>query len=598
MTATDARPPAARPRHYEWVIAPPHPDTDRMCREARVGRLLAQLALNRGLTDATTLRDFLTPQFKNLLPPEALPNAGIAARRLAQVAASGGRIVIYGDYDVDGVTATAILWHGLRLAGATVEYYIPSRLEEGYGLSAEALEKIAERGPALVITVDCGVTALREARRARELGLELIITDHHEPRAELPDALIVHPTALPEKCPNPHLSGAGVALKIAWALAQEVCRSPRVTDRFRDYLLDATALAAMGLVADVVPLTGENRIIASFGLRQLCHTRNPGLRALIEASGLDGKARYDDYDVGFMLAPRLNAVGRLGHAAAAVELFTTADGPRAAEIAADLDARNRERQTVEREILAEAEANVVERGFDRDGCRAIVLASERWHPGVIGIVAARLVERFGRPTVLIALNNGQGQGSGRSIRHFPLHEALGACGTHLQSHGGHAMAAGLRIETERVEAFTSAFQELAGSRLTAADLLPRLRLDDEVSLAEIVPEVLAPLEKLAPYGIGNARPLLATRTVELAEEPRTMGNGAHLSFTVRESAENGNGAAAHYRRAVAFRAGPRAHELMGRSRIRLAFEPIVSRWNGQVKAELKVVDWKIEDGAR
>lgn len=594
MSATESRSPASRPRNYEWVIAPPHPDTERLCREARVDRLLAQLALNRGIDSAATLRDFLAPQFKNLLPPDALPNAVTAARRMAAVAAAGGRIVIYGDYDVDGVTATAILWHGLRLAGGRVEYYIPSRLEEGYGLSAEALEKIAEGGPALVVTVDCGVTALREARRARELGLELIITDHHEPRAELPDALVVHPTALPEKCPNPHLSGAGVALKIAWALAQEVCRSPRVTDRFRDYLLDATALAAMGLVADVVPLTGENRIIASFGLRQLCHTQNPGLRALIDVSGLERKARLDDYDVGFMLAPRLNAVGRLGHAAAAVELFTTADGSRAAEIAADLDARNRERQTVEQQILLEAEARVLERGFHRDSCRAIVLADERWHPGVIGIVASRLVERFGRPTVLIALNNGHGQGSGRSVRHFPLHEALGACGDHLVSHGGHAMAAGLRIERSNVDAFTEAFLSQAGSRLTAADLLPRLRLDDEVSLAEIVPEVLGPLEKLAPYGIGNARPLFSTRMVELADEPRPIGNGAHLSFTVREPAADGRAASAHYRRAVAFRAGPRAGELSGRARIRLAFEPILNRWNGQVKAELKVVDWKLD----
>lgn len=587
--------PGARQR--SWIIAPPHPEVARLTREARCGRLLAQIALNRGIDSATALREFLAPEFRNLLPPEALPNAAAAARRLGDAARAGQRVVIYGDYDVDGVAATTILWHGLRLAGAKVEYYIPSRLEEGYGLSAEALEKIALAGPALVVTVDCGITAVAEARRARELGLELIISDHHEPRAELPDALIVHPTALPEKCPNPHLCGAGVALKIAWALAQDYCRGPRVSEPFREYLLDATALAAMGLVADVVPLIGENRVIASFGLRQLCHTRNHGLRALIDASGLSGKAGYDDYDVGFMLAPRLNAVGRMGHARAAVELFTTADEGRAAVIAAELDARNRERQAVEREILVEAEARVIEHGFDRDGARAIVLAGD-WHPGVIGIVAARLVERFGRPTVLIALSNGQGQGSGRSIRHFPLHEALGACGAHLLSHGGHAMAAGLRIAADSVGAFTDAFLGQAAQRLTSVDLAPKLHLDDEVSLAEIEPEVLAPLEKMAPYGVGNPRPKLATRLVELADEPRTVGNGAHLSFTVREPSERAGGAAAGYRRAIAFGAGPRAAELGGRVGVRLAFEPLLNRWNGSLRAELKVLDWKTAPGAR
>lgn len=525
------------------------------------------------------------PEFKALLPPDALPGAVDAARRLAAAVRDKRRIVIYGDYDVDGVAATTILWHALQLAGANVTFYIPSRLEEGYGVNVEAVEKIAADGAQLLITVDCGITAVDEARRARQLGLELIITDHHQPRAELPEAdVTVHPTAC-GACANPDLSGAGVALKIAWAFAQELSGATRVAPQFRDFLLDGTAFAALGLIADVVPLTGENRVIASFGLRHLSRTENPGLRALLEVSKLHEKKTHDDYDVGFLLAPRLNAIGRLGHARLAVELFTRADATRAREIAATLDAENRRRQEVERQITKEAEALVVEKGFNRDSCRGIVLASPAWHPGVIGIAAARLVERFQRPTVLVALEEGQGQGSGRSVRHFPLHEVLQACSQHLVSHGGHAMAAGVRLRADQVEAFTAAFQAEAAQRLTAADMRPKLHLDDEIALDELTAEVVDAIQRLAPFGTDNPRPRLATTTVELVDQPRVVGtNGAHLQFSVRQ----GNA----YRKAIAFGCGPQAAELAEHRRLRVAFEPIINEWNGQRKVELKVIDWK------
>lgn len=541
--------------------------------------------MNRGLRSAEEVRRFLKPEFRELLPPDALPNAVEAGRRLAAAARAGRRIVIYGDYDVDGVTATTILWHGLRLLGATVDYYIPSRLDEGYGVNGEALERIAAERTELVITVDCGITGVDEAQRAKRLGLEYIITDHHRPGALLPEAdLIVHP-ALEAGSANPHLSGAGVALKIAWSLAQAACGSSRVSPEWREYLLDATAFAALGLVADVVPLTGENRVIASYGLRQLCHTQNVGLRALIEVSGLNGKSSYDEYDVGYLLAPRLNAVGRMGHARQAVELFTRAGPAEAAEIAALLDGHNRERQGVEREIVRDAEVRVVERGFDRDGCRGIVLADESWHAGVIGIVASRLVERFGRPTVLIALENGEGQGSGRSVRHFPLHEVLACCQAHLLSHGGHEMAAGIRLRASQVEPFTNAFLAEAAQRLTSADLRPKLQLDDEVLLEEVELDVVTSLQRMAPFGTGNARPLLATREVELADTPRSVGRGgAHLQFAVRQGRA--------VRKAIAFGRGEQAEELSQHRRLRLAFEPIVNEWNGRRTVELKVRDWQ------
>ena len=569
----------------DWIIAPPHPERQRLANEAGVAPLVAQLLLNRGVCTAADVRPFLRPDFKALLPPEALPGAADAGRRLVAAARDGTRIVIYGDYDVDGVTATTILWHALKLAGADVSFYIPSRLEEGYGLNAEALETIAADGTQLLITVDCGITALEEAQRARALGLELIITDHHQPRDELPAAsLIVHPTARGESA-NPDLSGAGVALKIAWSLAQELSDQTRVTPAFREFLLDATTFAALGLIADVVPLTGENRIITSYGLRHLCHTQNHGLQALLEVSGLTGRPSYNDYDVGFRLAPRLNAVGRLGHARLAVELFTRATPERAREIATTLDNENRRRQEVQRQIVKQAEALVIEKGFHRDSCRGIVLASPEWHPGVIGIVAARLVERFHRPTVMIALEADNGQGSGRSVRHFPLHEVLQACEQHLISHGGHAMAAGVKLRADQVGAFTDAFLEQAAHRLTPVDLRPKLHLDDEVGLAELTADVVDAIQELAPFGPGNPRPCLATPAVELVNQPRIVGrNGAHLQLTLRQ--------AGVYRKAIAFGRGSQADQLAEHHWVRVAFEPIINEWNGQRRVELKVLDWK------
>ncbi len=546
---------------------------------------MAQVLLNRGIRTAAEVRPFLSPDFKALLPPDALPGAVEAARHLADATKAGKRIVIYGDYDVDGVTATTILWHVLKLAGADVRFYIPSRLDEGYGVNAEAVASIAADGGQVVITVDCGITAVEEVRRARELGLDVIVTDHHQAHDRLPDAaVIVHPTACGESA-NPNLSGAGVALKIAWALAQEFSGTARVKPAFREYLLDATAFAALGLIADVVPLTGENRIITSFGLRHLCQTKNPGLQALIDVSGLSDKKKYDDYDVGFRLAPRLNAIGRLGHARLAVELFTRADADRAREIAVTLDAENRRRREVERQITKEAEALVIEKGFDRDSCRGIVLAAPNWHPGVIGIVASRLVDRFHRPTIMIALDNEQGQGSGRSVRHFPLHEVLGCCRQSLLSFGGHAMAAGVKLRADQIDAFTDAFQAEAARRLTPADLRPKLHLDDEVALSELTMDVADTLQHLAPFGEGNPRPRLATTPVELAEPPRAVGaGGAHLQFTVRQ----GN----TYRKAIAFGRGPQAEQLLQHRHLRVAFEPIINEWNGRRNVELKIIDWK------
>ncbi len=545
--------------------------------------LIAQLLASRGLDSPEKAEAFLNPCFRDLHDPDTLPNATAAARRLLDAARQKRPIVIYGDYDVDGVTGVAILWHALRMLDADVEAYIPSRFDEGYGVNSEALQALAGRGARLVVTVDCGITAVGPAARARALGIELIITDHHQPRDTLPDALIVHPTALGMSS-NPNLSGAGVAMKVAWALARLACGRSRVDDRFRAYLMDATALAALGLVADLVPLTGENRVLATFGLRQLPHVRNPGLRALIEVSGLAGQKRYDEYHVGFMLAPRLNAIGRMGHAIDAVELLTTAEGSRARELAAKLDRLNRQRQDLEKRIYTQAAEMVIQRQMHRAGCHGIVLASDQWHVGIVGIVASRIVERFGRPAVLIALDDdGSGQGSGRSVPHFPLHQVLAECSDVLESYGGHAMAAGVRIRREQVPAFTQRFQQQAARRLRPADLAPRLRLDAEIELARLSTELVDTIQRMAPFSIDNPRPRLTTPPVELVEPPRTVGrNAAHLALTLRQGDA--------VRRAIAFGRGAWACWLTEQRKLRIAFEPMINEWNGRRRVELRILD--------
>jgi single-stranded-DNA-specific exonuclease len=568
--------------HREWIIPPPW--TRRKDAAARLGTSpsIAQLLHNRGLDDDEAARRFLDPKLTDLVPPERMPGAMEAADLLADAIRDGHHIVIYGDYDVDGIAGTAVLWHALRRLGAGVDFYVPHRLEEGYGLNAEAVAKLAADGAQTIVSVDCGITGHEAAAVARKRNVRLIITDHHALGDEVPEAdAIVHPL-LDEACPTRDTCGAGVAFKLAWALGQRVSGRDRVPDELREVLVEAMGLVALATIADVVPLVEENRIFARHGLAGLRASNLPGVQALIEAAGLTD-TKLDSYHVGFRLAPRLNAAGRMGHARLAVELLTRAGEDRAREIAVYLDAQNRNRQTIERRIVKQACEMVRAAGMDSDGCRGIVLASEKWHAGVIGIVAARLVERFGRPTVLITLENGSGQGSGRSVRHFNLHSALAECGEHLLDFGGHAMAAGLRIDGQRVAAFTEAFIARANQTLTAADLRGRIELDAEASLAELTEPTVRAVLDLGPFGVGNAQPRFATGWVALVGEPRPVGReGEHLQFTVSEGGCQ--------RKAIAFRQAGRAQALTDARRCRLAFEPIINEFNGRRSVELHVLD--------
>ena len=570
----------------KWTIPPPWEGAGRLARQLKISPILAQCLYNRGLGEAAAARSFVRPRLKDLQAPDELNGALEAADRLAHAARQGQSIVIYGDYDVDGIASTAILWHVLTLAGGDVDFHIPHRIEEGYGLNAEAVKRIADSGADVLVTVDCGITAVAEARLARRLGLELIITDHHQTPDQLPEALLVHP-AVGKDYPNPHLCGAGVAFKVAWALARRLCNSQRVSEAYRRFLVEAVSLVALGTIADVVPLVGENRILARHGLSGLGESELPGLRALIASAGLEN-GKISSMDVGFALAPRMNAAGRMGHARLVVEMLTRADHDRAREIALYLDEQNRRRQTLERQMFKQARQMAVDRKMNSDGYRAIVLACEDWHAGVIGIVASRMVEEFAKPAFLIAVGERGGQGSGRSIEAFNMYEGLAAAGEHLIGFGGHRMAGGLRVEPDKIEAFAEAFIAHANRTLTAADLVPTLALDGTIRLADLTEPLVQSLEDFSPFGVGNPRPRFATGLVQLAGEPRRVGKtGDHLMFSV---SENGT-----VRRAIAFRQADRIGPLLDARACRLACEPYVNEYRGRRSVELRVADLRFPD---
>ena len=443
------------------------------------------------------------------------------------------------------------------------------------------MRKIIADGTNLIVTVDCGISAHEAVAEAAATGVDVIVTDHHSPGETLPAAVgIVHPSLGGS---STELSGAGVAFKLAWQLARELCGQDRVDATMKDFLLNATCLAALGTIADVVPLVGENRVLATFGLRGLPASRNPGLRALIDCAGLRGE-KIDAYHVGFVLAPRLNACGRMGHAALAVELLTQADAASGMKIAQFLDEQNTQRRTVEQEITAQAIEMAGSLGYADPAHKVIVLASEQWHGGVIGIVASRLVEHFHRPAVLIAIGSeGLGHGSCRSIRGFHIREALAACGEHLESFGGHAMAGGLKIVPGRIDAFRDAMLRYAGERITDEDLAPSLDIDAEAPMGCLDHNVVNCLSKLAPFGQGNPSPVVAIRACQVMNPPRRMGrNGQTIGLMVRQGTAT--------MRAVGFNMGDLADSLVGVNQIDVAGEPVLNVFNGRTSIELKLKD--------
>ena len=572
-----------------WRIHPHDPGrVAHLQQQARVPAVVAQLLLTRGIDDPAQAADFIEPRLSQLRDPALLPGASQAAECLHRAVRDRRKIVVYGDYDVDGMTATAILLEGLRLLGAEVSFYVPHRLDEGYGLNHEALRSLAQQGAQTIVTVDCGIASVAEAQTARELGLELIITDHHEMAPSLPEAAaLVHPRLDGGRYPFAGLSGSGVALKVAWALCQATEGSTRVSERLKQYLLGAVGWAALGTVADVVPLIDENRALVQYGLASLKERPGLGLAHLMRLAELEKKPRLDADDLGFAVAPRLNAAGRLGQAQLGVELLTTASAERAQALAEYIHELNQRRQSLERSIYLAAHKQAVEQ-FDVERDPALVLADHGWHPGVIGIVAGKLAEKFHRPVVVIGFDEvgaRPGIGSARSVPGFKLHEALAACGQHLVSHGGHAAAAGLKILPSELDAFRAAFCEFAATELGSAPPQGELWIDAEIPLAALSLPTLEQIDRLAPFGHGNARPLFCAAGVECVEPPKPIGGGRHLSFKLRQAATT--------IRAVAFGGGEWL-EALNRSPgpLDIAFRPVINEFRGARSVELQLSDWR------
>jgi len=572
----------------QWMVKPADDRAAQIAKSLNTSALLAQLLINRGITDAGAGRAFLRPKLTELIEPEQMPGVPAAVERVADAIHNKRKITIYGDYDVDGITGVSILWQLLSLLGADVDYYIPHRIDEGYGLNADAVRSLAQAGRELVITVDCGVTAFKSAELAAELGLDLIVTDHHQicsrPEPALPRAAaIVHP-ALQEDYPNQDSAGAMVAFKLGWAIAKQLSPGQKLGSELREFMLNATSLAAMGTIADVVDLRGENRVLTSYGLKALPQCRLSGVQALIESAGLAGKG-LDSFDIGFRLAPMLNAAGRMGHARLAVELLTSDSSIRSMQIAEYLKEQNSKRQQLQRKIFKQACEMIVEQGGHHPDRKSIVLANESWHTGVIGIVASRIVDKFYRPTIMIntASENGIAQGSARSIPGFCLLSAIEACSEHLNTFGGHEMAAGLTIHTERIERFAADFEIYAKENLNEADVAARLEIDAEASIGQFSTDVVRELQMLGPFGQGNPEPLFVTRAVRLAGPPRRVGTGAdHLQLTIT------NGVAAV--RCIGFRMGKLEKKLLDHEFFDVAYQPQIDTYNGSSNIQFVLTD--------
>lgn len=573
-----------------WRLRPHDPGKIQdLSRRSGLSPLVAQVLINRGVEDPSRAVSFLDARMGSLHDPGLLPGAVEAAAIVVQAVKSGRKIIIYGDYDVDGVCGTSILWTCLKLAGAREAiYYIPHRVEEGYGVNAEALRRLAGENPsALLVTVDCGISAFREAELARELGVELIVTDHHTIGAGLPEAaVVVHPRR-PGGCyPCGDLCGAGVAFKLAWEICKSFGDGKRASPHMRDFLVRAMGLVALATIADVVPLSDENRIMVRHGLAGLAAEPTTGMRALMEVTGCTGKKKLNTGTVGFGLAPRINAAGRLERAMMAVEMLTTDDALRAQQIALELDRCNARRQEIERKIQEEARAMVEAAGGLGDR-RSIVLASPGWHPGVIGIVAGRLAEIYHRPTVVLAQGEATAQGSARSIAGFDLYQAIKDCSAPLTAFGGHAAAAGLKLPSEDIATFAQLFEERCRDALTPEHLERVILLDAEVPLAALSLRVVEELDRLEPYGVGNPKPMLVAGQLEVVGQPRAVGEQKnHLQFRVRQGDV--------IMKAIGWNMAERGKALVPGVACSLVFQPTINEWNNHREVQLEVRDFSID----
>lgn len=553
---------------------------------ASLSPLLARLLVNRGIDTHEKAAAFLTPSLRNgLRSPLLFPDMARATERILQARVRGERVYVYGDYDVDGVTGSSQLVLFLREIGFDPGLYIPHRTREGYGLNAQAMRTIAERGAKVLITADCGATAHAEVALAQSLGVDVIICDHHHvPEQRPPAYAVLNPMEKDCAFSFTGLSGAGVVFYLLMGLRM------RLREQGMDPVPDLRRyldLVTLGTVADLVPLVEENRVLVTHGLKEINRGHRLGIRALKEVSG---EAEVSSSYIGFRLGPRLNAGGRLAEAQKAVELLTTDDEARARELATDLDGENRARQGIEEKILTQA-VEQVESWADLADRRSIVLASDEWHPGVIGIVASRLVERFARPTFMIAIDGTKGKGSGRSPKVFHLYEGLKECAEVLDGYGGHRQAAGLSIQANRIPVFAEKFEAAARARLGAEDLVSEIEVDDELDLVSLNAQTMDEVRLLEPYGQGNPEPVFLAREAEVVSirivgAKPLLGKPGHLKLVLR------SGRGGRPLDAIGFGMGDQI--LRPRARINMLYTPEINVWNGNANLQLRLRDLRIE----
>lgn len=501
-----------------------------LSRTLGVPPVIASILLNRNISAPETASAFLSKSIKNVHHPFLLKDAEKAAKRIAQAVSDGEHIVIYGDYDVDGITSTSILYLFLKSLGAKVSFYIPNRSDEGYGINMLALQKIQKTGAKLLITVDCGITAVGEVEFAKALGFTVIVTDHHTCKEQIPAAYaVINPKQPDCEYPFKDLAGVGVAFKLILATALTMNLSAK------DYFDKFIDIVAIGTIADVVSLTDENRIFVTYGMQALSRTKNLGIKALFETAVISDKPINTGL-ISFMVAPRINAAGRVGSAQSAVELLVTDSVQRASEIAVALEEENRSRQHTEQEILNEA-FDMIESDPDFKEKKVIVLAKENWHHGVIGVVASRLVDKYYKPAILISLKDGLGKGSGRSVKGFNLFDALTACSDLLLKYGGHELAAGLGLNFNDISQFDKAINEYAKTHLSEEDSVPYINIDRILEPGDLTVANAETISILEPFGMGNPQPVFAILNVNLVSQ-RTIGDGRHIRLTVSKNGKS------------------------------------------------------------
>jgi single-stranded-DNA-specific exonuclease len=561
------------PHDKHWVSNEiPAEEVEDISYKLGISKLLAKVFLSRGINDLDYIKDFINPSPDDFHDPFLLKDMDKAVDRIWKAIEDEESIIIYGDYDVDGTTSTSVLKDYLTDIGASVDYYIPDRMEEGYGLSIEAMDKVAETGATLMITVDCGITAVEEVAYARSKGIDVIVTDHHECKPEIPEAIAVVDPWRPD-CDYPfkELAGVGVVLKLINAMNIKY----GIGKSFVDYL----ELTALGTIADVSRLTGENRIIAKFGMERMKSSSNIGLKKLIERSGLKEKT-INTYSVGFVMAPRINAAGRVGDAGRIVNLFTGDREDEAENIALELNEENSRRQETEQLILQEA-FNIIESDLKYLENKILVVAGTGWHRGVVGIVSSRITEKYHRPSILISIEEGIGKGSGRSIEGFNLFKALTHCQHLLDKYGGHELAAGLTLPEENIQLFRKAINEYADLIIKDEDLIPRIKVDAYINDEDITLKNIKELDKLAPFGTGNPSPVFACNDLTIISI-RPVGRGKHLKLVLKTGDI--------YVDAIGFNMGDLAEAYSSGDIVDAAFSLEVNAWNNMEKAQLVLKD--------